>query len=917
MTFFIPRRLFCLIFIICSTYFSYSQSIQISGHVEDTIQKKPLQHSVIVVSKLLDSTLIKYTRVNEKGEFQINNLPVDTYQVIISHPQFSDQTFFIFGNPQQLNYDFGKIVLPNKEHELNEVVIYGYKDPVYYKGDTLVYTADSFKTKANATVEDLLKKLPGIKVDAQGKITSQGKTVDQVLVDGDEFFGSDPTVATKNLNATSIESVQVYDKKKEDSNSDKGEETVKIMNLKLKEDAKKGYFGKASGASDFQRFYEGELLANKFKKKQKISLFGLASNTPKSSFGWNDVFKYGLDNEMNSNTTDDGNTYYYGNNNQNNGFPQTLKSGFYFSDKIFNKTKINFNYSYSNNQLKSHTSTKSQYFLADTSYLTNNTSDDIQKNQAHVVNLNIIQPIDSLTELQLKSNLKYTLTNENKLDNTDFNTIENVLTRQTDITNNKASNNYDLNNNLKLTRHFKKKDRLLVLTYNQQYSDLTSIGLLKTDNIFVSDSVPDTYIDQKKNGETGNVSHNPSFIYTEPLTQKIKLEFSYDYIYNQNRQNKSTYNNINGEYSALDSNYTNNFKTLKQTNRAGLKFIYEIKKYRVAFGSRVRNVSIHNDNIFTHQTINQNINNILPFATFKYKFNDNKNLNFGYYTSSNQPSVNQLQPVRDNTNPNFLVIGNPNLIPSFQHNFELNFYSFKPVSGKYTWMGLYGNQTNNDFSTSTKYDSIGRTISQSINVNGNMSVNGYAGVSWPLFSRALSLSPNVNISYYQHKNIINNQPNITKTRSMNGSLDIELDLEKFTFSLSGNYGYNNPTSSISSQSNKPYSTQQYSGRISAKLPWKFSLETDATYKINNQLNKGYNINYLVWNASINKAFLKKENLIVTVEAYDMLNQNINVNRNISGNIISDTKTNIISRYFLLRLTYKFNSNKTKEEEDEF
>ncbi|MCZ8284546.1 MAG: carboxypeptidase-like regulatory domain-containing protein, partial [Bacteroidia bacterium] len=407
---------------------------------------------------LMDSTLVNFTRTDENGLFKLQSLPIDTYQVIISHPKFADQAYFIFGDKKNLDYDFGKIILQPKNVSLDEVTIFAFKDPIYYKGDTLIYTADSFKVKANATVEDLLKKLPGLKVDKDGKITSQGKAVDKVLVDGDEFFGSDPTVATKNLNANAIESVQVYEKKSDDAaNSNTGEETQKILNLKLKDEAKKGYFGKVSAASDFQKFYEGEALANYFKKKLKISVFGLASNTPRSSFGWNDVFKYGLNNEMNMGSNDEGDNFYYMNNNQNQGIPQTLKSGFYYSDRLSKKTKIGFNYSYNFNQLNSQTSNNSQYFLSDTTYSTANENQSLRKNESHSVNFTLDQQLDSLTDLSLISKVKLLSDRGSSIDQTDFIREDNARTRNTSISNNTKASGYEINNTLKLNKRFRKK----------------------------------------------------------------------------------------------------------------------------------------------------------------------------------------------------------------------------------------------------------------------------------------------------------------------------------------------------------------------------------------------------------------------------------------------------------------------------
>jgi hypothetical protein len=907
------KKLYTLFFI--SLFFhSFSQKLNVSGNVQDTAAKQPLPYAVVMAVRLMDSTLVNFTRTDGNGLFKLESLPIDTYQVIISHPKFADQAYFIFGDKKNLDYDFGKIILQPKNVSLDEVTIFAFKDPIYYKGDTLIYTADSFKVKANATVEDLLKKLPGLKVDKDGKITSQGKAVDKVLVDGDEFFGSDPTVATKNLNASAIESVQVYEKKSDDAaNSNTGEETQKILNLKLKDEAKKGYFGKVSAASDFQKFYEGEALANYFKKKLKVSVFGLVSNTPRSSFGWNDVFKYGLNNEMNMGSNDEGDNFYYSNNNQNQGIPQTLKSGFYYSDRLSKKTKIGFNYSYNFNQLNSRTSNNSQYFLSDTTYSTANENQSLRKNETHNVNFTLDQQLDSLTDLSLISKVKVLSDRGSSIDQTDFIREDNARTRNTSISNNTKSSGYELNNTLKLNRRFKKKDRLLMLSYNNMLSKNESEGLLKTDNSFYVDTSYISSVDQRKTNLTNTQNHFVSGIFTEPLTKKIKLEVSYDFMYYKSTQDKKALNNIGGEYTQLDSNFTNNFITNKQINRAGLKFIYEVKKLRFAAGTKARNVMVNNNNIFKNQQIKQNFNNILPFAALRYKFSDNKNIDFRYTTNSSNPTVSQLQPVPDNTNPNFINIGNPNLLPTFNNEFNVNYNSWKPISGKYTWFGLNYALTDNDFSERTFYDSIGRSVSQTINVDGNSSGSFYIGTSIPFFSKKLELQPNANGSFSNNKTIINNQENRTQDLRTNIGLEIRLNFEKITAGLTGYAEYNQSSSTLNTNSTKPYTAQGLVGNIGIDLPKKFRLESDATYTMNGQRSNGYNINYLVWNASLTKTFFKMENFIVGLYAYDMLNQNISVNRNINSNIISDTKTNIISRYFLLKATFKFNSNKTKEE----
>jgi hypothetical protein len=901
--------LFCLI-----TLQGFSQKMNISGTVIDTVSGIPVQNALATAVRIKDSILVSFTRTDANGRFQLKDLSIDTVQVTVSSAKTGEQTYYVFGSSANSEFDFGKIILPPKSQQLNEVVIYAFKDPVYYKGDTLVYTADSFKVKPNATVEDLLKKLPGIKVDAQGKITSQGKEVSQVLVDGDEFFGTDPTVATKNLAAQGVESVQVYEKKNENA-SEGGEETIQVMDLKMKEDAKKGYFGKVSAASDFQNFHEGELLANKFKGSQKFSVFALGSNTPRSGFGWGDMYKYGLDNEMNSFSDDDGNMYWTNNGDDPQGIPQTLKAGLYFNDKIGKKTKIGFNYTYNDNQLKASGATRSQFFLQDTNYVTDNTSSSIQRTSAHNINFSVSIKLDSLTDLSIEPKFKLNSNDQSSFQLTKFLASNDTLSHQTEINNSSKAQGYNINNNIRLTRRFKKRDRNLWMNYNFIMSDDRSEGLLQSDNTFFDSASVSRSIDQKKLNKSNSQTHNATVQYIEPLSKKVKLEFEYNYNSNLGLQNKEALNLVNGEYTAYDSSLTNNFRNSRFINRAGLKFIYEVKKQGFNFGAKVRNVSIVNTNLITDQKITQSVNNILPFLGYMYRFSDNSRFNFRYNTNSSQPSINQLQPIPDNSNPNQVRLGNPGLLPTFSHNFNASFNTYKPLSGKYMWMSGNFTLTDNAFANSITYDSLGRTISQTVNVNGNYNGNVYIGGGLPMFSKVLQLNPSLSANYNSYSGYINGVKNITETINTNAGIDVEINIDTLTFNFGYNYDYNIPRSTVSAAGNKPYSEQQLDAGLMLRLPFKMMFETEAEYFINSQRAAGYNINYVLWNAKLSKAFFKNENMIITLEGNDLLNQNISTKRTVQDNVITDSKVNIISRYFLLRLTYKFNSTKTKDNDD--
>ena len=435
-----PVKFFILSFFSILTLNGFSQSMNISGSVMDTSGVVPLENAVVMAIRINDSLLMADIRTDIKGHFALK-IPIDTVEIIISFPKFSDKSFFIFGSHGNSFFDFGKIALPPKTEQLKEIVIYAFKDPIYYKGDTLIYAADSFKVKPNASVEDLLKKLPGINVDQYGKITSEGTKIDQVLVDGDEFFGSDPTMATKNLNANTVESIQVYDKKDETS-FEAGTDNIKVLNLKLKADSKKGYFGKIAGAGDVQKFYEGEVLANKFKDFQKISIYAHTSNTPQGDLTWEEFDKYGMGEYIENGVE----------NNSQNGFPKNLKSGIYYLDRIGRKTKLGLNYNYDQDQLMQKTDKHSQYFLTDTSYTTNSTYESQRKNESHFLNLTLTQTIDSLTELIIQQKLKYNILNVQNSNVNDFITSDNTLKRRSTIENNNNAEGYNINTNVILKR---------------------------------------------------------------------------------------------------------------------------------------------------------------------------------------------------------------------------------------------------------------------------------------------------------------------------------------------------------------------------------------------------------------------------------------------------------------------------------
>lgn len=899
----------------------FGQNMKVTGTVYDSTGIRPISKASAMAVRMKDSLLLGHTRTGSDGKFELSGFKIDTFTLIIASPGYDDKLYYMFGHSDNYEINIPSIKMQAKSQELEEVVIYANKNPIYYKGDTLVYVADSFKVAEGAVVEDLLKKLPGITIDKDGKIKSQGQDIDKVLVDGDEFFGTDPTIATKNLGADGIQTVQVYEKT-DDETIGGSDEKIKVLDLRLKDEAKKGYFGRVSGASDLwltpledysgsRPFYEGELLMNKFNTKQKISVFALGSNTPRSNFGRGDLNKFGLSNESAGSRN-----FWEDNSGNSSGIPQTLKAGIYYSDKFGEKqnTEMLFNYSYYNDRLDERSASKSQYFLADTTYFTDDSTRNYTLNESHNINLRIGSQIDSLTFIEFKPSVSISKGISESDDFSSFLGEDNIQSLATQITNDNDSRGLTIDGTARLYRKFKKKRRELEIRYDINNDKNESEGKLFTRSEYYLLAFSDT-IDQQKLNTNSSTSHYGTINYFEPLSKKLRLNLSYLYEYGYSNQNRSTYDAVSGNYTELREDLSNNFDNTRNQHRGGTELIYETGKHTVSAGTFVRNINIDNVNLANDSLVNQNITNILPKFRYEFKPSMSKRFSINYNTSSQQPSINDLQPIPDNSNPNRIKIGNQDLKPNYMHSVMVNFNTWNALSGRYVWSGGMLNLTDNAFANQTYFDEFGRTIARTVNVDGNLSASVWAGAGFPILDRKIEFNPSIDASFNRFRSLIGDEVNITDNLAINPSLDIEFQWDSLEIDLSGSYSYNNPKSSLSTVSNTPFSIQDYSLGVEWKLPKGFTIGVDGSYTINSQPGDGfYDTEFFVLNAEVSKKFLPTRNLMVALVGNDILNQNINARRVVSGNSITDFRTTIISRYFLLKVTLRFNNRKAKEDD---
>lgn len=911
---------YLLLFALLICGLSRAQMMTIKTTVVDTNANTVVRNAVGMVIRVRDSVLLDFKRTDKMGYMEFT-IPIDTVEFVIKHPEYGDFTSYIFGSKTNNVFEMNPLAIPEKSTAIDEVVIYAFKDPIYYRGDTLIYVADSFKVKENAVVEDLIRKLPGMTIDENGKISNQGKEIGQVLVDGDEFFGSDPTIATKNLAAKGVEQVQVYEKDSEDGSDEK----IQVLDLKLKDEAKKGYFGKVNLAGGLNQitapnrgFYEGELLLNKYSKDQKIAVFALSSNTPKTDFNGQDLFKFGLSEGRNwGNESDDQQAYSSDNSSTSTGVPQTSKIGFYLDQKLWKGAKVRVNYSYSDYQVQSNSTSLSQYILADTSYYTDVQNHGSESYKSHSIGVKFTQQLDSSSKIEFEPKITVNNTVESSNSLTNFKSRDQLLTRFTDLSNTTSATGLTTNSTLRYTKDFKKKNRKLIMRYNLVSTNNSSDGYLLTADTNAVLGTSNYLVDQKKENRYASLAQTGYVNYTEPLAKKLKAEFDYEYYANSNDQRKSSLNPLSGEYVTLDSLYSNQFSTDRQQHRLGAFLVYENAKSRLSVGSRVRNIAINNYNFFLDTTINQGLTNVLPRVVFQHKFTQSSRLRIQYNTNSQLPSVDQLQPVKDNSNPNFIQQGNPDLLPNYSHSINASYNMWKGLSGFYTYAGLNYSRQKNAFSTETNYLSNGGTVSRTINVDHADYMFFWGGIGLPFKSyKELRLDINVNGNYSGTENYINGAKNASKNAGLGTDFTLAYRGDSLNLELSTGIDYNHPSNSLSTLSSQPYTNYNFGVDVDWTLPYRWFVKTDATYTMNTGRTGGYNLNYVIWNASIQRSFLKTGNLYFGIEAYDILNQNISNYRTVTNNVIVDQKTNIIRRYFMAKMTLKFNNNHTKEVEDE-
>ncbi len=910
----------CLLFIV---FTSHAQTF--TGKVNDTTARKEISNAVVALLTTRDSVLYRFTRTNKAGEFTIAGAKPGKYIMMVTHPYFADllDEVTVSESGLQLN----KIALLSKSQLLQEVIVKS-GSPIKIKGDTVSYTADSFKVSANANVEELLRKLPGIQVDKNGQIKAMGETVQKVLVDGEEFFGDDPGMAVKNLRADAVKEVQVFDKKSDQAEFtgiDDGQ-AKKTINLKLKEDKKTGYFGKVETAGGLQKKiddrYNNNIMFNAFKGKRKISGFLLMGNTGQNGLNWQDQQKFGGNDDVTMGMDDEGGSFIMVSRGSDedpyidtrNGLFENVNAGVQYSNKWKDKHTLNFSPKLNRLQYYNNKYTFSQFTLDPTTVFNENASENTFAHKTSSRNnLTYDFKIDSANSIRIVSKLNIYNTKSDVFRQSANTNIDGLLNNNsTNVTNNNTDKTAFTNTIL--FKHKFKKDRR-TFSFNTDFNTLSSdnTGFLNAVNNFYNAGVRTRTdsIDQKKTNATINRKIAARAVYTEPLSKRYSLELNYEYAQSVAENELATMSKTiapDSKYEVLVDSLSNHFDQRINTNKGGFKISYNHKKIKYFIGSAAGFTKFDLEDITQQKNYVRNFTNLFPAGNFQYSYKANHSLNVGYNGRTIQPSINQLQQLRNNNNPLSEYIGNPFLKQSFRHNLSVNHNAYNFLKEMWMYQSINFNVTDNAITNSVIIEPNGKRITRPINTDGNMSANGWMGFGKKIKKLQLDLGLNMDANYNRFNEIINN--NLNKNENTSASIGVRLSKNKaklYDFTIANDFGYNVNKSTAYNRTIK-YNTNTLSANVTyyIKKVWKINSEIEMNYRQQTD-DFSANVNNNIWNAQLERTF-RKDEFTVFFTIRDILNQNQGIDRNLSGNTLTEVRNDRLQRFWMVGFRWDFKNN---------
>ena len=903
---------FGLLFLLLSTAMFAQNTVTLKGKIIEDDTKLPLESATIYITSVKDSTIIDYTISDKNGNFSLTTRKKEQAVYLkISHITFKEHVQKL--ESLDVSKDLGVIAVLAEANDLNEVVVKSQAPPVRIKQDTLEFNASSFKVREDSNVETLLKQLPGVEVSSDGKITVNGKEVNNILVNGKPFFGKDGKVATKNLPSDIIDKVQISDTKtkEEELAGQAASSDEKTINLTIQEDKNKGLFGKFTAGAGTDDRYESSGLINYFKDDQKFSFLGSSNNINSIGFSMDEVFD-SMGGGRNMYSSSDGSFNIDGQQfGGGNGITKSNMIGVNYSDKFGKKIEPSASYFYNSAENENDSRSKVENLLPENKFTTASVSKTRNVNNAHNLNVEFEYKIDSLTTLSIRPNFKKnnSRSTATRAQNS-VNEFGESLHESTSYSN-FSNSSFNFDNSLYFFRKFKKKGRSVSLNLNNSNSyndadnqDISATIFYKTDG---NEGVVRNLIESNTNKSN---NYSTSITYTEPINDSLTFSVGGKYSWGDSVDDKATFdfNEANNTYTLKNDLLSNYITSQTQLLNPFISLNIRKKNYsgRINLGTditRFENFS----NYLNEKTVLKKSYAFPNLSTYlNYRFTKSKSVYLSYRYAVSLPSANQILPVVNLSNPLNTITGNPNLKPTKRNNFYMGFnnYDYATRSGFYLYSGasIYDDQ----IVSSTVYDASAKRATTFENTSSTY--NGYLGFSWDksikiqehVFKYGFEIDSNFGLS----KGLTNNQAYQAEVLSLNPGIELSWEYGEM-LTVMPSYRYSYSTTNFKNYTINKVANFVHNLKIETTSRWpkNFVFGNDFGYTYNSNIADGFQKDFYLWNMSLGYNFFN-DKLLAKVKVYDLLDQNVNATRTITPTAIQDIENTVLRRYAMFSLTYK-------------
>jgi hypothetical protein len=907
------------------------ETYDVRGVVAD-LAGEGVDGAMIVALALPDSMLTKFALTNGNGSFTLSRVPVGEYLLQIT--MLGHQTIRRPFSITSADVDAGTISLQVLAVEMEELVVSVDHVPFVNRRDTLDYNALAFVTRPNATVEELLARLPGIEVDSDGTIRAQGEEVQNVLVDGKEFFGSDPTIATRNLPADAIERIQVYDKESDMAEftgiADGQEE--RTINLELREDARRGYFGQAVGGlgggleplavieaqPNGRTRYNESLNINRFSPTTQLALLGNANNVNEAGFAWGDFVNFsggagGLGGNRGGRGGGGGGGGIQLGGGRNDGFTETMSLGLNANHDFTDDRWIRSSYFYTGlDNVQQQTTQQQQLLGSTTAALQAAAADQVTTNTTHRVNLNAQYAFSDGHDLRLRGNLSTGSSALTSLQSSETTTLDGRV-QNTGLSNNVVDGS-DLNGSASLTwrKRLAENGRSLVAAATTNIREPELFGDLETTTGIVNRNgdliTEDLFQTQARTGQTLSLTQRLSL--TQPVGQGGILELFGEHREVNEDQDNSIFDVGTGTpiFNDLQSS---GFERTYSYLRGGFRFNRNTENARFVVGLQVQGSNLDGIILDRDERIENGYTHILPSANFRIQLDEAKTLNFRYTTSTREPSMTELQPFTDNTNPIRTYIGNPNLTPEYSHSFNADYRFFDQFSFVNLFTYLRFSYTSDDIIQSRVIDEQAIQTVMPVNIDHSWSTNGGVTYGRPIRSIGGRINLNYSFNYTRGVEILNESQN--NSRVMRNTIDASIDnrnKEIFDVRAGTRLAFNDVEYSLNPELNQGYLDKTIYGNGMLHYGAGWTLSATLNYRLYDEDVFGAgDRNVAMLQASISK--LTMDNRVeLELIGFDLLDQNKGVTFTNGGSFIQERRTESLGQYVMLKVMYRLGTRGT-------